>query len=45
MRDDDIDLVLRAAGPYIVQDTEYGDATYRLAHRTFTEWYLRHDRG
>ncbi|MGY1969656.1 hypothetical protein ACW9HH_36005 [Nocardia gipuzkoensis] len=41
--DIDIDTALDIAGPYVMQDTEFGHATYRLAHRTFAEWYHTHD--
>ncbi|MFI7545690.1 hypothetical protein [Actinoplanes sp. NPDC049599] len=34
---------LRLAAPYIMQDSENGQAVYRLAHRTFAEWYHRRD--
>ncbi len=35
--------ILKLAAPFIMQDTEFGSTTYRLAHRTFAEWYLRED--
>jgi WD40 repeat protein len=34
---DHIDTLLRVAAPYILLDTEDGQAVYRLAHRTFAE--------
>jgi hypothetical protein len=36
--------VLQLAAPFIMQDSEFGHSVYRLAHRTFAEWYLRNDR-
>lgn len=43
--DTDIDTALHLAAPFIMQDSEFGNTTYRLAHRTFAEWYLRQDSG
>ncbi|WP_280396996.1 hypothetical protein [Nocardia carnea] len=37
--DTDIETALALAAPYIMQDTEFGVTVYRLAHRTFVEWY------
>jgi hypothetical protein len=34
---------LRLAAPFIMQDSEFGCSVYRLAHRTFAEWYLKND--
>lgn len=44
-RDADVEEALDLAAPFIMQDTEFGDSVYRLAHRTFTEWYrtARHE--
>lgn len=36
----DIDNVLHAAAPYIMLDAEDGQSVYRLAHRTFQEYFL-----
>jgi len=43
--DDDVERALDLAAPYIMQDTEFGCAVYRLAHRTFTERYLVNDQA
>jgi WD40 repeat protein len=36
---------LSLAAPYIMRDTEDGQEVYRLAHRTFTEFYRSKDSG
>ena len=36
----DLDNVLNAAAPYIMLDGEDGQSVYRLAHRTFQEYFL-----
>lgn len=36
----DIDDVIAAAAPYIMLDAEDGQSVYRLAHRTFQEYFL-----
>jgi hypothetical protein len=36
----DLDNVLTAAAPYIMLDAEDGQSVYRLAHRTFQEYFL-----
>ena len=41
--DTDVDTTLNAAGPYIMQDSEAAQSVYRLAHRSFTERYLKAD--
>jgi hypothetical protein len=41
--DTDIERAQALAAPYILQDTENGQGVYRLAHRTFAEWYRRAD--
>ena len=41
--DASITAALQLAAPYIMQDSEAGQTVYRLAHRTFTEWYRRRD--
>ncbi|MCA2215458.1 hypothetical protein [Jidongwangia harbinensis] len=41
--DASVTRVLELAAPYIMQDSESGQAVYRLAHRTFTEWYRRRE--
>ena len=38
--ENDIDDVLRDAGPYIMLDGEDGQSVYRLAHRTYKEFFL-----
>lgn len=43
INDDDIDHALKLAAPYIMLGAEFGDSTYRLAHRTFTDRYLSLD--
>jgi hypothetical protein len=35
----DIDELLDAAAPYVMLDAQYGQAVYRLAHRTFQEYF------
>ena len=39
----DIARTLELAAPYIMEDTEFGQAVYRLAHRTFAEHYWAAD--
>lgn len=39
-----VEQALLLAAPYIMQDTENGQTVYRLAHRTFAEWYRQADR-
>jgi hypothetical protein len=41
--DTDVEDALTLAAPYILQDTESGQGVYRLAHRTFADWYRRAD--
>ena len=41
--DVDIARTLELAAPYIMEDTEFGQAVYRLAHRTFAEHYWAAD--
>ena len=41
--DTDVEAALHDAAPYILRDTEAGQAVYRLAHRTFTEHYQLDD--
>jgi len=41
--DGHVDDALQLAAPFIMQDSEFGHSVYRLAHRTFAEWYLRND--
>ena len=41
--DRDVEKALTLAAPFIMQDSEFGRSVYRLAHRTFAEWYLRND--
>lgn len=36
----DLDLTLHNAGSYLTEDGEFGQTTYRLAHRTFEEHFL-----
>ncbi len=36
----DIDRLLEAAAPYIMLDAAHGQSVYRLAHRTFAEYFL-----
>jgi hypothetical protein len=38
-----VQATLDLAAPYIMQDSEFGQTTYRLAHRTFREAYRRND--
>ena len=40
IREADIDHLLDAAAPYIMLDAENGQSVYRLAHRTFQEYFL-----
>ncbi|WP_216899268.1 nSTAND1 domain-containing NTPase [Nocardia alni] len=37
---EDVDRLLVAAAPYVLADREYGQTVYRLAHRTFAEYFL-----
>ncbi len=39
----DIRNTLETAGAYIVHDGEFGQVTYRLAHRTFAEHFQRNE--
>lgn len=39
VRDPDIAMALEQAAPYIVVDHEFGQAAFRLAHRTFVEFF------
>ena len=41
--DVDVEQALAVAGLYIVQDSEFGNTTYRLSHRIFSEWYKKND--
>jgi WD40 repeat protein len=41
----DLDAVIEAAAPYIMLDAEQEQSVYRLAHRTFREFFLRGDTG
>jgi len=34
---------LEGAAPYVMLDTENGQSVYRLAHRTFAEYYRKAD--
>jgi hypothetical protein len=43
--DREVAQAIELAAPYIMIDTEFGQSAYRLAHRTFVEWYLRADGG
>ena len=43
LTDDNIRRALDLAAPYIMHDSEFGQAVYRLAHRTFAEWYISRD--
>jgi hypothetical protein len=36
---------LEDAAPYVMLDTESGQSVYRLAHRTFAEYYRKADMG
>lgn len=38
--EEDLDRVLRIAGPYIMLDSSDGQSVYRLAHRTFHDHYV-----
>jgi len=38
-----VEEALQLAAPFIMQDSEFGRSVYRLAHRTFAEWYLRNE--
>lgn len=42
LTDRDVSIAEEEAAPYIMVDAEFGQAAYRLAHRTFVEYY--HDR-
>jgi WD40 repeat protein len=41
IHESDIDDLLAAAAPYIMLDAQDGQSVYRLAHRTFQEFFLR----
>jgi hypothetical protein len=41
--DHDIAKALGEAAPYILQDSDHGQAVYRLSHRTFSERYRADD--
>lgn len=41
--DTDVEATLNLAASFIMQDSEFGQSVYRLAHRTFTEWYQNRD--
>ena len=41
IRETHIDQMLTAAAPYVMLDAENGQSVYRLAHRTFQEYFLR----
>ena len=41
VRESDIDHLLQQAAPYVMLDAENGQSVYRLAHRTFQEYFLR----
>jgi hypothetical protein len=43
VHDGQVEKALELAAPFIMQDSEFGHSVYRLAHRTFAEWYLRDD--
>jgi len=43
LTDRNVSDTLDAAAPYIMQSAEFGHTVYRLAHRTFNEWYWRAD--
>lgn len=43
INDTDVRHTIDLAAPYIMIDTEFGDSAYRLAHRTFVEWYQHRD--
>jgi hypothetical protein len=38
-----VETALKVAAPFIMQDSEFGQSVYRLAHRTFADWYIRND--
>jgi WD40 repeat protein len=40
IREADIDHLLEAAAPYVMLDGEDGQSVYRLAHRTFQEFFI-----
>ena len=40
MTEVDIDRLLEAAAPYVMLDAAHGQSVYRLAHRTFAEYFL-----
>ena len=41
--DREVAKAIRLAAPYIMHNSEFGQGVYRLAHRTFAEWYERED--
>lgn len=43
LTDKNVSDTLDTAAPYIMQSAEFGHTVYRLAHRTFNEWYWRAD--
>ena len=43
--DREVSKTIALAAPYVMHNSEFGQGVYRLAHRTFAEWYLRRDRG
>jgi hypothetical protein len=43
LNDVHVETALKLAAPFIMQDSEFGQSVYRLAHRTFAEWYLKKD--
>jgi hypothetical protein len=43
LNDVHVEKALELGAPFIMQDSEFGQSVYRLAHRTFAEWYLRKD--
>jgi hypothetical protein len=43
--DDDVAKAIREAAPYILEDSENGQAVYRLSHRTFAERYRADDQA
>jgi hypothetical protein len=40
IKETDIDALLANAAPYVMLDAEYGQSVFRLAHRTFQEYFL-----
>jgi hypothetical protein len=43
INDTHVEHTIKVAAPFIMQDSEFGQSVYRLAHRTFAEWYRRND--